>query len=156
MSSLAFLAVLTLLGFIALGRMVRKKQISPGPWFRQGRALSGVAALAVFIVGVTALTRGYWLIGLALIGLALSLTGMVRGNFRFGRQAHQDCAPVNVDETTKRALDLLGLKSVPDRATILKAWRKKMKTAHPDQGGTTDYASKVNAARDYLLSKLKT
>jgi curved DNA-binding protein CbpA len=36
---------------------------------------------------------------------------------------------------------------------VKEAWKRLMKTAHPDQGGDVNRASAVNAARDVLLKR---
>ena len=42
---------------------------------------------------------------------------------------------------------ILGVSPNADRAAIDQAYREKMKTAHPDQGGSTEAAARLNRAR---------
>ena len=54
----------------------------------------------------------------------------------------------------KRLGDAAALLDIPvnaDREAILAAHRRMIARAHPDAGGTTALATKVNAARDTLL-----
>lgn len=50
------------------------------------------------------------------------------------------------------ALAILGLGEDASASQIRKAHRNLMKMLHPDQGGSTYFASKLNEARDFLLS----
>lgn len=68
-----------------------------------------------------------------------------RGN---GAASHQTAA-MSVSE----ALDILGLKPGASEDDIRNAHRNLMKKFHPDQGGSTYLATKINAAKDALLAK---
>ncbi len=57
---------------------------------------------------------------------------------------------ISVDE----AWETLGLPPGSDRESIIKAHRKLMGRLHPDKGGSTFLASRVNQAKDKLLAEL--
>ncbi|MDZ7588111.1 MAG: J domain-containing protein [Parasphingorhabdus sp.] len=61
------------------------------------------------------------------------------------RQANPNAADL------RRARAVLGVSPRADRATIQAAWRTRMATAHPDQGGDERMARELNRARDLLL-----
>ena len=49
---------------------------------------------------------------------------------------------------------LLGVASDADADTVHAAWRRRLTTAHPDAGGTSDAVQRLTAARDLLLARL--
>jgi hypothetical protein len=61
----------------------------------------------------------------------------------------QAAAVMSVSE----ALDILGLKPGASDEDVRTAHRNLMKKFHPDQGGNTYLATKINAAKDALLAK---
>ena len=51
----------------------------------------------------------------------------------------------------QEALDILGLRPGADEEAVKAAHRAKMKTHHPDRGGTAEDAMRINRAKDLLL-----
>ncbi len=51
------------------------------------------------------------------------------------------------------ACELLGLAKGASREEVARAHRSVMKTAHPDHGGSTDLAARVNEAKDVLMRR---
>jgi hypothetical protein len=70
---------------------------------------------------------------------------------RFGRRGRPRRAPPQ-DDPRMRAFAMLGLPAGASRAEIEKAFRAKIKRAHPDHGGSVEQAAALNEARDLLLS----
>lgn len=58
----------------------------------------------------------------------------------------------SIKMTRDEALSILGLEGRPPAAKIRAAHRNLMKKMHPDQGGSTYFATKLNEARDFLLN----
>jgi curved DNA-binding protein CbpA len=52
----------------------------------------------------------------------------------------------------EEAYEVLGLTSGATSDEILASYRRLMKKVHPDQGGTTYLAMRLNQAKDVLLS----
>jgi curved DNA-binding protein CbpA len=51
----------------------------------------------------------------------------------------------------KEARSILGVSADADPDEIEAAYRRLMRMAHPDKGGTTGLAAQLNAARERLL-----
>lgn len=57
------------------------------------------------------------------------------------------------EEMTRReAFQILGLREGSSKEQIREAHRRLMRLNHPDNGGSTFIATKVNEAKDFLLS----
>jgi hypothetical protein len=57
------------------------------------------------------------------------------------------------DMTEQEAYEALGLRSGASTQDIIQAHRRLMKERHPDHGGTTDDAARINQAKDRLLRR---
>jgi hypothetical protein len=71
------------------------------------------------------------------------------GGFRAGDGGARRSGAISEDE----AYEILGLKRGAAAADIARAHRDLMKKLHPDLGGTTDLAARVNEAKDVLMRR---
>jgi curved DNA-binding protein CbpA len=51
------------------------------------------------------------------------------------------------------AYEVLGLQKGASREEVVRSHRSLMKKLHPDRGGTTDLAARVNEAKDVLMRR---
>lgn len=55
--------------------------------------------------------------------------------------------------TEDEAYEVLGLRKGATRDDVVRSHRSLMKKLHPDQGGSTDFAARVNEAKDVLMRR---
>ncbi|ESQ78755.1 hypothetical protein [Asticcacaulis sp. YBE204] len=131
-----------------VGRQSRLGKLKAGPWIRQKRALIAILAVIVAMAGVVCVARGQYILASILVTIAFGMAGGAR--YRGQTQPSTDGTHSLAEIEAYRAL---GIPAGSDRKTILKAWKARMKDAHPDQGGSDARAAKLNAARDVLLKR---
>ncbi|MGE5501427.1 MAG: J domain-containing protein [Ignavibacteriales bacterium] len=134
---LAALAVLVLLVWAGRGGL---RSLSRGGVRVAGGVLS---ILALAAAGIIAL-RGDWIVGLVL--LVMSLGGMFAAR---GRPSASQRSTMSAEE----ARSILGVGPGATNAEIDAAYKRLMRMAHPDKGGTSGLAAQLNAARDRLSRK---
>ena len=147
------LPVALLLFFSYIGRQVRRGRIPEGRWIQQFRVVRSVISLALLGAAGLMVAHGQWMFGLICLILAFVAGGTVRisGRIQTGQTRPVTAASYTSEEI--RAYQTLGLPVGADRKAIKEAWKRLMKTAHPDQGGDVGRASALNAARDILLKR---
>ena len=101
----------------------------------------GIAA-ALFLLGLRLLTTGKLLAGAVLMGGALLWAAHRRRQLSQGRMSPAD------------ARALLGVGENATLAEIRDAHRSLIARVHPDTGGSTELANRVNAARDTLVAEM--
>jgi hypothetical protein len=153
MAQLILLGVIAFIVLVWLGRRSKAGKLKPGSWIKQGRAVSAFIAVVIAFGGYAALMKGLILPGVVMIiGAMIWLFGL---KFNLRVMAEKSGVTDAFDFKTREAMQALGLSKNADKAAVIAAWREKMKTAHPDAGGTQKEAAKLNAARDHLLQKFK-
>jgi hypothetical protein len=131
---------------------------------RLGGALAILIAALLLVRGDWGIGLGLGLFGTYLLGEALpwplsSLTAYFDGG-RSRRREHAQSDPdagfstrpaTSGKMTEQEAYQVLGVAPGSSTAEISRAHRLLMKKLHPDQGGTTYLAARINEAKDVLL-----
>lgn len=129
------LAILIFAALVWLGRRAGRPE-KKNEW----RAAAGIIGVGCVVAGVAASIRGLWLAGAILLGAGLSLSLIAR---------RTPLPFTGMSEGEARGVLGVGAEATNDQ--IQAAYRARMRTAHPDQGGDAALAKRLNAARDRLL-----
>jgi len=116
---------------------------------RELRIVSGALGGIAIAAGAFAALRGAWLpgAGLAAVGLGLAMSG------RLGLTRADPPMASGEDPERADARDILGVGAGATREEIQAAYARLIRAVHPDAGGTSGLAARLNAARDVLLRK---
>jgi hypothetical protein len=122
----------------------------------QNTLIGALTVAAVLFVSVRA--GAPWLgVGLALLWGAARRFGGGSGKAPAPRSAPRESgasASRGSERMTRaEAYDVLGLAPGASKEQILAEYRRLMKKVHPDQGGTTYLATRLNQAKDVLLGE---
>jgi hypothetical protein len=158
-----------LIGLVALALILwfMHKYVQANP---RGMAwlLQRAGGIAVLIAAAFLAVRGEWVAALPLALMGFGLLGWMpqlslgnpdragagRGeDAQHGADARQRAAPGTGKMTEEEAYKILGLKPGASAEDIGQAYRALMKKLHPDQGGTTYLAARINEAKDVLLRR---
>lgn len=117
-----------------------------GGGLRQSQARLAAGGVALLALGgaIFVSLRGQYLGGALLLALGAWLAPLARP----AKPLPHDFGGMSVEQ----ARSILGVGPSATRAEIQEAYKRLMRRAHPDQGGTSGLASQLNAARDRLLS----
>jgi len=129
-----------------------------------GGVLALVVAFVLLLRGDLGLSVGLSLFGICLLAEVLPwplnlLAGYLdRGNAGWREHAQGDAnsagwRPASGKMTEQEAYQILGIAPGASLDEITRAHRSLMKKLHPDQGGTTYLAARINEAKDVLLRR---
>jgi hypothetical protein len=161
---LGLFGVVLLLVLLWAARQLRARASLNVAQQRLGGALAILIAALLLVRGDWGIGLGLGLFGTYLLGEALpwplsSLTAYFDGG-RSGRREHAQTDPdagfstrpaTSGKMTEQEAYQVLGVAPGSSTAEISRAHRLLMKKLHPDQGGTTYLAARINEAKDVLL-----
>ncbi len=125
-------------GLRGVGRLVR------GPW----RPGAGVLGALLLLAALLLAARSQWAIAVVLLIAGAGALGAAR----FRRPPPPK--PVASGMSRREAATLLGVAPDAPPADVEAAYRRLMRLAHPDTGGTAGLAAQLNAARAVLLATM--
>lgn len=112
-------------------------------------ALGGISLAALLILSGRE-TTALW--GLAMFGpLLYQKWQEARGKKPTATPGFRPPPPSNSAMSRQEALEVLGLRPGASETEIREAYRRLMRGAHPDTGGSDWLAARINQARDVLL-----
>ncbi|WP_091739163.1 J domain-containing protein [Phenylobacterium immobile] len=117
---------------------------------RGWRLLAAPAAMVLFAVAAWSAMRGGWGLSVVLSVVGLWLSAAVRRP----SPRPQSRPPKEDGMSLGEARAMLGVPETATETDIDAAYRRLMRTAHPDAGGTEGLAAQLNAARDRLKRDL--
>ena len=126
-----------------------------------GGALALVVAFVLLLRGDLGLSVGLGLFGIYLLAevpLSLLAGYLDRGHAGWGEHVQGDAntgggRSASGKMTEQEANQILGIAPGASLHEISRAHRSLMKKLHPDQGGTTYLAARINEAKDVLLRR---
>jgi uncharacterized membrane protein (UPF0136 family) len=114
------------------------------------RIVGGMASLAVFATAAYLIIRGGWGSGLVLLAVGLTTLMATRTPRQVGQRPSPPPSP---KPGMTEARQILGVGPDATREEIQAAYKRLIRMAHPDSGGTAGLAAQLNAARDKLLGR---
>jgi DnaJ family protein C protein 19 len=113
-------------------------------WWMWGRSLSRqqLVAAGTALVGAFLLLKGQWQLAIPLFLPAV---------WMLVQQSPAQAPPPRLE--IEEARRILGVSARASADDIRAAHRRLVAKVHPDQGGTAELATRVNAARDLLLAE---
>ena len=165
---IAAVIVVGALVLASVGQVVLRHARSPKPRRTTGRAVTVASALLAAIIAIALLRFGvHWmLVGASfVVAVGRRLLPLLRF-LPFARTAYRRATaasdgpsgsanggtqPRSGRMTRHEALEILGLDSRASNEDVQREYRKLMQKVHPDHGGSSYLAAKVNEAREVLL-----
>jgi DnaJ-like protein len=160
------IGVVLLLVLLWAAKRSRGRGILDAAQQRLGGALAILIAALLLVRGDWGLGFGLGLFGMYLLGQTLpwplsSLAGYFDGAAAGRREHVQADADTGLGAqpaaggkmTEQEAYQVLGIERGASVTEISRAHRSLMKKLHPDQGGTTYLAARINEAKDVLLRR---
>ncbi len=115
-----------------------------------------IFAWALLLLSGFFVLHGNFLLGLPAFGIAAGMLGLNRylPQPTPQQQSRQQATPPRSTRMgASEALDVLGLSAGATTDEIKAAHKRLQRTNHPDTGGSTYLAAKINEARDVLLAR---
>jgi len=142
--------ILLVLGLVLLAVIFGGRRLGAGIGgvLKVWRPTAGLASIMVLIGALALGLREDWLpaAGLAAVGAFLAISAR-------HRKSHAPKPTPTSRMSPDEARAILGVEPDASVAAVQAAYRRLIRMAHPDQGGTRGLAAQLNLARDVLMGR---
>lgn len=133
--------------FAVVSAILAMRHLGRIPQHKQNTFKRQVMGLGLCVAGLFLALKGQMVMAIPVLGIGAGFLGWKNLPFQTSANSNVATGPMDRNE----ALSVLGLTKAATAEEIRAAHKNLLRATHPDAGGSTYLAAKINAARDLLL-----